>query len=105
MHVHRFIMFVSLALAAATAAHATEVTFRLVDQNADEIVGSSFTVDNIGVEQDGMLTLEPGTHAVTVYAGFMGIPYPPALYREESLEVDGNPTQTAQFTWKTARLT
>jgi hypothetical protein len=82
---------------------ATEVTFRVVDQHGAPLAASEFHVaDAYWVQQDGVLSLSPGTYSVQLYAGILG-QQTYLLYREESITIAGA-SQVAQFTWSTAPL-
>jgi hypothetical protein len=95
-----------LPIAAIDSALATQVTFRLVDQNGALIPASNFEIVDVGgttVAQEETISLAEGTHTIDILPGINGSPGGCCLSRTESLAVLGT-TQIAQFVWQLASV-
>jgi len=102
----RFFLMVVCLVSFPSILCATEVTFRLENQNNELIPESYFDVVTTGknsIPQNGTATLAPGVHTIVIRPGinksFFG-----TLQRQESVTIGGF-SQALTFKWKTAPLT
>ena len=91
-------------IATGGAAHATQVSFRLIDQNGVELVGSTFSTSAGVVFAGRVIELPEGTHPVRSHPGVLGDPQGAFLSRLDEVFLQG-PVRTIDLVWRTAPLT
>ena len=71
---------------------ATQVTLRLVDQTQAGVAGSKFSIAGHAVDQDGAVTLVPGTYTLTVMPAIHGQAAQSILSRVDTVQIAGADT-------------
>ena len=92
------------AMLCASPALATQVTLRVVEQLGAGVPASQFTIASQSVTQDGVVTLAPGQHSLTIFPGINGIAQTAALSRLDTVTV-GLADTTISLVWSHADLT